>query len=235
MSDSNNWEQLAIGLADMARDLLAQDSVQQTLDRIVTHAVQLVDGCEAAGILLMRDHQVTTLAATDNVVRAADRLQGELREGPCFDAARYKEEIYRIGDLTSNDQGWRRFAPEARKLGIGSMMGFLLFTEGEQNLGSLDLYSSRAGAFSERSEHAGWVLASHAAVALAGARHDAQLHKAISTRQDIGEALGIIMERHKVDEHTAFDLLTRISQNSNTKIRELAHTINTTGEIPPGD
>lgn len=234
MTDRKDWEQVAIGLARMARDLLAQDSVQQALDRIVLHAMDLVDGCEAAGILVVRDDQVQTLAATDNVVRASDRLQGELREGPCFAAARDNEEIYRIADLTSREQRWPRFVPRARELGVGSMMGFLLFTEGEHNLGALDMYSSLPGAFTERSEHVGWVLASHAAVALSRARHDAQLQEAISSRQDIGEALGIIMERHQVDEQAAFDMLTKISQNRNVKIRDLAHTINTTGKIPRG-
>jgi hypothetical protein len=227
-----DWEQLATGLARMARDLLAQNSVQQALDRIVTHAVKLVDGCEAAGILVVRDRQVQTLAVTDNVVRASDRLQAELREGPCFDAARQKEEIYRISDLTSREQRWPRFVPRASELGIGSIMGFLLFTEGDRDLGALDMYSSRPGMFNERSEQVGWVLASHAAVALSGARHDAQMHEAISSRQDIGEALGILMERYKLDEQAAFDMLTKISQNRNIKIRHLAHTINTTGEIP---
>jgi transcriptional regulator with GAF, ATPase, and Fis domain len=227
-----DWEQLAIGLARMSRDLLAQNSVQQALDQIVNYATDLVDGCEAAGIMVARDGQVQTLAVTDNVVRASDRLQGELREGPCFDAARQKEEVYRISDLTTREQRWPRFAPQARELGIGSMMGFLLFTEGDHDLGALDIYSSRPGAFTERSEQVGWVLASHAAVALSGARHDAQMHEAISSRQDIGEALGILMERYKLDEQAAFDILTKISQNRNIKIRHLAHTINTTGEIP---
>ncbi|WP_246076223.1 ANTAR domain-containing protein [Amycolatopsis cihanbeyliensis] len=69
-------------------------------------------------------------------------------------------------------------------------------------------------------------------MALSSARAHAQLHEAISGRQDIGEALGILMERHKLDERAAFDMLTKVSQDHNIKIRELASTINTTGEIP---
>ena len=40
------WEKFAVALADMARDLLAQDSVQATLDRIVEHATVLINGCD---------------------------------------------------------------------------------------------------------------------------------------------------------------------------------------------
>ncbi|WP_307849778.1 GAF and ANTAR domain-containing protein [Qaidamihabitans albus] len=232
MSEARGWQELAIAMARMARDLLAQDSVQHTLDRIVVHAADLVEGCEAAGILVLRGGRVVTMTATDNVVRASDRMQADLREGPCFDAAYNKEEVYRIADMTTTEQRWPRFAPKARELGVGSMMGFLLFTDGKNDLGALNLYSPQPGAFTERSEQTGWILASHAAVALASAHTNAQLHEAIGTRQDIGEALGIIMERHKLTEDEAFDLLMRISQDRNIKIRKLANTITTTGDLP---
>jgi GAF domain-containing protein len=123
--------------------------------------------------------------------------------------------------------------PKARELGVASMMGFLLFTDGEDNLGALNLYSSQPGAFTERSEHVGWLLASHAAVALSSARNDAQLHDAIRRRQDIGEALGILRERHALTEDEAFARLIHASQNHNIKLRDIARTINTTGDIPP--
>jgi hypothetical protein len=71
----------------------------------------------------------------------------------------------RIADLTGAHQRWPAYAPRAHKLGVGSMMGFLLFTD-EQDLGALNLYSRKPGAFTEASELAGWLLASHAAIAL---------------------------------------------------------------------
>lgn len=90
MTGAREPEELATALADMARDLLAQDSLQDTLDRIVGYAVELVDGCEAAGLMVIREGRVETLAATDDVARTSDRVQGELGEGPCFDAARQR-------------------------------------------------------------------------------------------------------------------------------------------------
>ncbi|WP_116040874.1 GAF and ANTAR domain-containing protein [Amycolatopsis palatopharyngis] len=232
MTEGREWEDLATSMAHMARDLLYQGSVQETLDRIVTHAVDQVEGCEAAGVLVLRGGRVLTMALTDNVVRASDRLQGELGEGPCFDAAYHKREAFRIADLTSTEHRWPRYVPQARELGVASMMGFLLFTDGEDDLGALDLYSSQPGAFTDLSEHVGWILASHAAVALASARNEAQLHEAIRTRQEIGEALGILMERHGLTEQQAFAALTKASQDHNIKLREIARTISTKGEIP---
>jgi transcriptional regulator with GAF, ATPase, and Fis domain len=233
--DDDPWEKVALRLADMARALLAQDGVQSTLDKIVTEAVDIVEGCEAAGILTVESRRVHTLAATSDVVRASDRMQGETGQGPCFDATRRVHEAYRIADLSSTVSQWPRYAPEARKLGIGSVMGFLLFTgDGgdEDNLGALNLYSSRPQAFTERSEQVGWLFASHAAVALSSARTHAQLAHAMEARSEIGEAMGIVMERYKLSEDQAFAVLRKSSQDRNVKLREVARTVARTGEIP---
>jgi transcriptional regulator with GAF, ATPase, and Fis domain len=226
------WEKVALRLADMARALLAQESVQGTLDKIVTEAVDVVDGCEAAGILTVENGRVTTLSATSDVVLASDRMQGETGEGPCFDATRRMHEAYRIADLSSTVSRWPRYAPEARKLGIGSVMGFLLFAGDEDNQGALNLYSSSPRAFSERSEQVGWLFASHAAVALSSARTHAQLAHAMETRSEIGEAMGIVMERYKLSEDQAFAVLRKSSQDRNIKLREVARIVTRTGEIP---
>lgn len=224
-------DRFATDLAHMARDLLAQESVQETLNRIVTYAVELIDGCEAAGVMAVKDGQVQTLAISSDLVRASDRIQGEVAEGPCFDATRRLQEVYRVADMTETVTRWPRYAPRARELGIGSMMGFLLYTE-EANLGALDIYSSKPKVFTERSEHVGWLLASHAAVAFSSARTHAQLETAMETRHNIGEAIGIVMERYKLDEDQAFAVLKKSSQNQNVKLREIVRTVTETGEIP---
>src|SRR4051794_41374700 len=74
-------------MAQLARTLLAQESVQGTLDEIAASAVRLVDGCDAAGILAVRKGRAVTLSSCGDGVEASDRLQGELAEGPCFDLA----------------------------------------------------------------------------------------------------------------------------------------------------
>lgn len=232
MAEIPDAEQFAIALAGMARDLLAQDSVQATLDRIAVHAVELVAGCEAAGIMSVRNGRVNTLTTTDNVARVSDRAQGELGEGPCFDAVDDRQSVYRIADVQARVERWPRYMLEARRIGIGSIMGFLLYTEDKRNLGALNMYSPDRAAFTEASERIGWLLASHAAVALSSARTNSSLHEAIGTRQDIGEALGIVMERNRVSERDAFAALTKASQQHNIKLRDIARSITRTGEVP---
>jgi transcriptional regulator with GAF, ATPase, and Fis domain len=225
------WREFAEAMAQLARTLLAQESVQGTLDEIAASAVRLVDGCDAAGILAVRKGRAVTLSSCGEVVEASDRLQGELAEGPCFDlAARADggdgERVFRITDLTEPQPTWPRFAAAARDLGIGSMTGVLLYTH-DADFGALNLYSGRPGAFGKDIETAGWMLASHAAVALADARTIDQLEDAMKTRHAIGEAMGILMERHKLSEDDAFNVLRRISQQHNIKLRDVAQRVRT--------
>ncbi|MFC9112099.1 MULTISPECIES: GAF and ANTAR domain-containing protein [Streptomyces] len=221
-----DWQGFARRMASMARDLLAEHTLDATLEQISRSAVDLVEGCDAAGILVLRGDRVTSLAPTDQFVTDSDHLQGELREGPCFDAARpdRPERVFRIPDLTASPERWTRFVPRCRELGVGSMMGFLLYTRDEE-LGALNMYSRKPGVFTEDSETAGWLLASHAAVAFATARTDEQMREAVATRHLIGEAMGILMGRHHVTEDQAFDLLRTRSQRTNTKLRDVARQI----------
>ncbi|MEH0524023.1 GAF and ANTAR domain-containing protein [Streptomyces stelliscabiei] len=221
-----DWDRFARQMASMARDLLAQHSVDATLERITASATEVVEGCDAAGVLVLHGTTVESLAPTEQLVVDSDRLQERLREGPCFDAAHTSEgeRVFRIFDLSAEQPRWPDYAPQARRLGVGSMMGFLLFTE-DENLGALNLYSREPGAFNETSEVAGWLLASHAAVAFSSARTNAQMEQAVATRHLIGEAMGILMGSLHVSEQEAFDVLRRFSQENNIKLREVARRI----------
>ncbi|KOX02520.1 antitermination regulator [Streptomyces sp. NRRL B-1140] len=227
-----DWRVFAREMASMSRDLLAQETVGATLEHITRAATERVSGCDAAGILLLHGKSVETLAPTDDLVVESDRLQERLAEGPCFDAARTStgERVFRIADFTAEQDRWPAYAGPARELGVGSMMGFLLYTE-DEDLGALNLYSHRPGAFTDDSETAGWLLASHAAVAFSSARSHAQMEQALATRHTIGEAMGILMGSHRLTEEQAFDVLRRYSQEKNVKLREVARRVCAEGRL----
>ncbi|NUS78366.1 MAG: GAF and ANTAR domain-containing protein [Streptomyces sp.] len=221
-----DWARFAEQMATMARNLLAQESLTGTLQGITASATELVAGCDASGILVLHGKRQGSFAATEQLVTASDALQRDLREGPCFDAAHHPngERVYRIPDLTAEAQRWPSFAPKANELGVGSMMGILLFTD-DDDFGALNFYSRRPGAFTADSELAAWLLASHAAVAFSSARTHAEMEEAVATRHVIGEAMGILMATHHLTEEQAFDALRRYSQETNTKLREVARRV----------
>lgn len=229
-----DWVRFGEQMASMARDLLAQDSVTTTLERSTASATELVNGCDAAGILVLHDRHIETLAPTDQLPVDSDQLQERLGEGPCFDAAHssHGERVFRIADLTAEQQRWPAYAPQAHKLGVGSMMGFLLYTE-DEDLGSLNLYSRTPGAFTTISETAGVLLASHAAVAFSAARTHTQMEEAVATSHTIGEAMGILMGAHHLTEEQAFDVLRRYSQEQSIKLRDVARQVCEQGGLWP--
>jgi GAF domain-containing protein len=192
--------------------------------------VDNVPGAQFAGISVVQArNKISTPAWTDEVVRACDRAQYETGQGPCLDSV-YEEQTVRLSDMRA-EQWWPEFTKRvAADYGMGSMLSFQLYVSGD-SLGALNLYNSSPEAFSDESEHVGLLLAAHAAVAMASAQHEQHLLQAMATRDLIGQAKGILMERYKITGDQAFSLLIRVSQNANMKLRDVADHLATTGEL----
>jgi hypothetical protein len=125
---------------------------------------------------------------------------------------------------------WPKFAKLAYAAGARSMLSFQLFVEGD-NLGALNLYGDDVNIFDEESEQVGLLVAAHAAVAFSGAQEISQLNQALGTRDLIGQAKGILMERFKISPQQAFHILTRASSETNIKLRDVADHLASSGEI----
>jgi AmiR/NasT family two-component response regulator len=55
---------------------------------------------------------------------------------------------------------------------------------------------------------------------------------ALSTREVIGQAEGILIERERITPEQAFTVLRTASQNLNIRLRDIAQHIVDTGEVP---
>jgi hypothetical protein len=110
------------------------------------------------------------------------------------------------------------------------MISIQLYVEGD-DLGALNLFSRTAGALDEESEHIGLMFAAHAAIAYATAQERDGLSRTVETRQLIGRAEGILMERHRVTAEQAFAMLVRVSQHRNTKLRDIADHLVRSGRL----
>ncbi len=169
-------DMLAVRMGELARSLQQEGSLQDTLQGIVTAAVDTVPGAQFAGISEVQGRlEINTPALTDELVRASDAAQYETGQGPCLDAI-YVEQTVRVSDMASEDR-WPEFAKRAAQLGVRSMLSFQLYVVGD-NLGALNLYNREPDAFDDESEHVGLLFASHAAVAMAGAQRNEQLNRA---------------------------------------------------------
>jgi GAF domain-containing protein len=227
-SDSSTNE-LAEMLSDVARSLQKEPNLEDTLQGISKAAVQTVPGARFAGISeVLGRRRVQTRAATDDVVTEVDRVQYETGQGPCLDAI-YEHETMRLPDMATETR-WPDFTGPAVRLGIRGMLSFQLYVE-DDNMGALNLYSQEAHAFTDESEYVGLLFASHAAVAMIGAKQRQNKDQALAMRDLIGQAKGILMERHRITADKAFRLMVEASQRSNTKLTEIARHLTESGEL----
>jgi GAF domain-containing protein len=212
-------ESLAEVFGDLAVEMQAQKGSSDTLQSIVEAAPKVVPGARWAGISLVQGTKIVSEVPTSRSVAELDQLQSDLNQGPCLTALREYHTVH-IDDMRTETR-WPDFGREAQQRGMRSMLSFQLFVRSE-NLGALNLYSDEPGAFSEDSFLIGEILAQHAAVAMIGAAAEKQFENALATRDVIGQAKGMLMQRDNLTGLHAFSLLTRASQQTNIKLVDVA-------------
>ncbi|MGQ7296911.1 GAF and ANTAR domain-containing protein [Quadrisphaera sp. KR29] len=222
---------LAGQLADVVGGLERESSHQLVLDRTTAAALELVPGAEEAGICLRQARlRVSPAAGAGQLVAGLDALQAETGEGPCWEAALHGVST-RVDDLAAEEARWPRLAPRAAAEGVASVLCVQLRV-GSGSIGALKVVAAAPGAFSSRSEQVGVLLAAHTARAILDARTAEDLRRGLAHRDVIGQAKGILMERHRITADEAFAMLARSSQHTNRKLHDVAFDLAATGELP---
>jgi GAF domain-containing protein len=235
IAEGHTSSEFALDFSETARILFTAGSVTHTLSSIVELAVATIEGCDFAGIFLVEGDIVTTPVHTDPVVAEIDSLQHRSGEGPCLDAVAHRLIFY--ADDLDRDLRWLHFAPLARKAGIRSVLALPLSSDAQ--MGALNLYSRYPAAFGVDGRAKAAILVSLASLALSVAhshedeeRRAANFHAALASRETIGQAVGILMERERITAEAAFVILRRASQHLNIKVREVARNLIDTGKDP---
>ena len=216
-------------IANMAVNLQQVDRQAQLVE-IVKGAVGLVPGCEHVALVIYdKDGNLVAPAVSGPETTPLIALQNELREGPCRETAATNRTLRSPDTIT--DSRWPRFAVGAGELGIGSMLCTPLLV-GVRAYGSLSMASGTRNAFDAESEMLAEIFAAHAAVSLAAATSAETLQLALATRDLIGQAKGILMERYGLDDSQAFAVLVRESKDNNLKLRLVSEHLCRTGQLP---
>lgn len=213
--------ELAQRMAELARSVASPRKVEDVLSDVTTEAQRLIPGTDTAGVLLIgKSGTWDSVAVTTDLPHRLDELQMKYREGPCYQAAVDDDLIVRTDDFRT-ERRWPLYSAAVVELGVLSGLSFKLYTS-TQTAGALNLFATKPNAFDGDAETVGAVLAAHAAAAIMASRESEQLESALSTRDRIGQAKGIIMERYDVDDVAAFEMLRKLSQDSNVKLVEIA-------------
>ena len=222
---------LARELARLVERLHQAPDPVRTAEEVVAYAREQLSA-DYAGISLIRSGgRLQTVAPTDPLVEAADQLQYELREGPCHDSAWHGTTM--ISQDLAADPRWPLWAPKAVALGIGSALGAELVNKaGDRRLGAVNLYWASPRVITPDEVSFAHLMTRHAALALDASLTVEGLNIALDGRKRIGQAQGILMERHGLDEDRAFEVLKRYSQDNNIKLRDLAEQLVATRRLP---
>ena len=236
-SDAEQFSARASGALEELGRLTLRDHSMETLLRAVTELAKTVmPGDTEASVSLLLDGVPSTAASTGDLAMDCDQKQYEEDEGPCLHAAR-SGELTEVADARTETR-WTAYARRAAELGALSSLSVPL-PVGPHVSGALNIYARQAGAFDDASRQVAVRFGPYAAASVANmhayqtAREMADnLEAALSSRAVIDQAKGILMERHKITADQAFQVLATASMRTNTKLRDIAERLVTTGELP---
>lgn len=225
---------LSAKLAGMAEAVAGCASTKTAGEQIVRTAADVVDGTAMAGwTVFTHTGLMRTRAYTNTHVVLLDHLQVRYREGPCLAAASMRgREVVMVEDMR-RERRWPRFAPAAAQLGVRSMIVCGLPLPGGGTV-ALNLHAYEPEAFDATAVERAALFAAYSSAAYSQARLAENVVTALTSRQYIGEATGILMERHRLGSAEAVERLSLTAQRLNVQLWRVAEHVVRTGSDPVG-
>jgi GAF domain-containing protein len=226
----------ADAFAQLGRIKLGETSLDGVLQLVARLAQRTIPGADEVSVTLVRGSQAHTAVFTGDLALALDESQYELGHGPCLDAS-VTAATLSVPEM-SNEIRWPDWAARARRAGVHSSLAIGLPVH-ETVTGALNVYATQPEAFDDEAVTVGQTYAGYAAVALANAHLynttatlAEHMRTAMESRAVIEQAKGIIMGDQRCTADEAFRILTRMSQDTNHKLRDVAATIVTRAGNP---
>ncbi|MGV8850791.1 MAG: ANTAR domain-containing protein, partial [Propionibacteriaceae bacterium] len=203
---------LALAFASIAEHLYDAQTYDEVLTRIAEAAVATISGGDSASVTLRGEGEFRTAASTGRSAAGVDEAQYTAGQGPSLDALTTPM----VDASAFPDARWPALGEAPSTYGVESSLSYQLHlgSGDDKGTGSLSIYALTANAFDEAAHEIGSILAAHASVAARAVgdrltledlgRH---LEQALLSRDVIGQAKGILMERLKVTPDDAFEIL----------------------------
>ena len=202
------------------------DVIDAALRLVTALARATIGGADGVSVTLTRHGQFTTVAASDETIAQMDRDQYATGEGPCLSAA--AEGHWFHAESLADESRWPQFVPRAIQDGIASVLSTPLMVSARP-VGALNIYSNTDHAFGPRDQELAALFASEASSILAEARTDmtteevaGRLREALTTRQVIAQAQGVIMGRQGISADAAYANLRQTAKRAGVDVGESA-------------
>jgi GAF domain-containing protein len=227
----NEENRLFEALRELSDLLLEEETLQTTTSRIAELAHRTIPHSGAVAVAVAEDGRQAPLVVDSGElgVNDFDSRQYDLQIGPCYEAM--QDGQYRSIEAASEETRWPTYATEAAALGINSVLSLPLSVR-DAPMGAINVYSQQRKAFTDEAFQVAALYAMQAGVAIANAqvyqasrRFAGELRTALDNRPRIEQAKGLLMAREGIGPNEAFDRLVKLSQNSNTKVRDVAQNL----------
>ena len=216
-------------LTRIAGLLLSEEKLEAILELVVSLTSRTVESAAGVSVTLLRNGHYFTAVYSNDLTRRVDAWQYATGEGPCMAAAKENRQ-YQVRDLATDDR-WPDFATMAIEEGVHAILAIPFAPAGE-SIGTLNIYALQPEAFATDGIELATLFAQQAAIVIANsvAFHNAettngQLQEALESREIIGQAKGILMERERCSADKAFEILRNVSQRTNRKLRDVAQDV----------
>lgn len=190
--------------------------VDAALRLVTAVAASTVENADGVSVTLERHGRLMTVAASDDAVKVMDGHQYDTGEGPCLSAKAEGRWFY-IESLAEENR-WPEFVPLALEQGIHSILSSPLMTK-DRPQGALNIYSSKEHAFSTRDQELAALFSAQASEILTTAGPEEtddearqRFTSALTARQVIHQAQGVIMERDGLTTEVAAGALRRAAR-----------------------
>jgi hypothetical protein len=210
-------------LADTARFPTTDSEPDSALDAIARLALTSLPGIDQVGVALARSGAaIETIAGTGSLVWELDQLQCSSHDGPSVTALEQTGTV--VLQHAALEHRWPRFTGPAAARGLRSLLAIRL-DAGHKATGVMTMYSTSTDTVDDQTRRLGPLFATHSALAVRHARTVRDLNAVLESRHVIGLACGMLMKAYQIDQDRAFAILTRVSQEKNTKLRKVAQDL----------
>jgi GAF domain-containing protein len=214
---------------ELGQTVLGEQSLQDLLQRIVVLAMAVIPGAEDVSVTLVNAPRATTVVSTGRLATELDESQYDTGFGPCLAAAEGGE-IASVPE-TESETRWPAFGKAAFERGVRSALSTPIPLQ-QYASAALNLYATKPKAFDDAAVELATSFAGYAGVALANMHlYEStralaeQLQTAMESRAVIEQAKGILMGQRRCSADEAFDILVRLSQQANRKLRDVAQAL----------
>lgn len=217
-------------LSEFAATILNPFDLQALLHRLTGHAAELT-GAQGAGIMLAgrREGGLGFAAASDERVLEMELIQDRIDSGACHEAF-VVDELLVVEDLEGLGR-WPEYEERAVQLGLRAVLAVPMNAWG-QKIGVVNIYRERPGPWSADDIETGQIITGMGAGYVLHAnqmqaQHELadQLRVALEGRDVIGQAKGFLMANRNIDADAAFEVLRKLSQDRNVKLRDVAREV----------